>query len=490
MRGLTSGLVLSLGLLLLAGCSDSGSSGSGPTGYVVGGLVENLPYSCGASEGRTGRIGQFTYEKGHGCTFALGGLVLPVSAAALEDGAVTPYDMTATREAAWTLTAIMDAISYGRPGSGIFTIVDGVLTQRLPRVDLQRGDEAIATALAPFAGTVREVSVATGRARIGEFVDEENALRKPLDELVSDGEAALARLGVPVEQGEPPLVTADSSAQSDPASTQASVTNNVVNLRVYDYAGNPLTVQSVSYVPGENDSDWLSVTDKQNKKNAVPVAGLDDGDIQGPNVFGISLEVARKKSNQVGQWFQSTAMSPGSWQAPVTIMAYGATDDQTMETYYPDELNFGYHIDLTVNTSAGTFQCPNAIFGQGSSSPSLKAFLNLVEDIGDTIFDGFEFVASDGTEGGDDTVQSFGEAVAAAFKIKYQNWWILGLNAQDVSYRTNAWTYPVLMMQCVQNGQIAAVLAYSDYDDHTFNLQVSFPGQPITVTSSSGSNDG
>ena len=65
---------------------------------------------------------------------------------------------------------------------------------------------------------------------------------------------------------------------------------------------------------------------------------------------------------------------------------------------------------------------------------------------------------------------------------------LLGLNAQDVSYRTNAWTYPVLMMQCVQNGQIAAVLAYSDYDDHTFNLQVSFPGQPITVTSSTSSS--
>lgn len=487
MRALLSSLALSLALLPLAGCSDSGS-GSGPTGYVVGGLVENLPYSCGSLSGRTGRIGQFTYEKGEGCTFTLGGLVLPVSAAALEDGAVTPYDMTATREAAWTLTAIMDAISYRRPGSDVFTIVDGILTQRLPRVDLARGDEAIATALAPYSGTVKPTTVASGRARIGEFVDEENVLRTPLDDLVADGEAALARLGVPVEQGEPPLVTSASSASADPASAAASVTNNVVNLRVYDYAGNPLTVQSVSYVPGQNDSDWLSVTAKQNKKNAVPVAGLDNGDIQGPNVFGISFEVARKKSDQVGQWFQNTAMSPGSWQSPVTIMAYGATDNQTTDTYYPDALNFGYHIDLTVNTSAGTFQCPNVILGQGSSGPSLKDFLNLTEDIADTVFDGFEFVASDGAEGGDDTVQSFGETVAAAFKIKYQNWWILGLNAQDVSYRTNAWTYPVILMQCIGNGQLAAVLGYSDYDDHTFNLQVSFPGQPITVSSSTSSS--
>lgn len=487
MRALLSSLALSLALLPLAGCSDSGS-GSGPTGYVVGGLVENLPYSCGSLSGRTGRIGQFTYEKGEGCTFTLGGLVLPVSAAALEDGAVTPYDMTATREAAWTLTAIMDAISYRRPGSDVFTIVDGILTQRLPRVDLARGDEAIATALAPYSGTVDQTTVASGRARIGEFVDEENVLRTPLDELVAEGEAALARLGVPVEQGEPPLATAASSASADPASAAASVTNNVVNLRVYDYAGNPLTVQSVSYQPGQNDSDWLSVTAKQNKKNAVPVAGLDNGDIQGPNVFGISFEVARKKSDQVGQWFQNTAMSPGTWQSPVTIMAYGATDNQTTDTYYPDALNFGYHIDLTVNTSAGTFQCPNVILGQGSSGPSLKDFLNLTEDIADTVFDGFEFVASDGAEGGDDTVQSFGEAVAAAFKIKYQNWWILGLNAQDVSYRTNAWTYPVILMQCIGNGQLAAVLGYSDYDDHTFNLQVSFPGQPITVSSSTSSS--
>ena len=486
MRRLPPGLALSFGLLLLAGCSDSGSSGSGPTAYVIGGLVENLPYTCGTRSGRTGRIGQFAYEEDAGCTFTLGGLVLPVSAAALEDGAVTPYDMTATREAAWTLTAIMDAISYGRPGSDIFTIVDGVLTQRLPRVDLERGDEAIATALAPYAGTVEHVSVATGRARIGRFVDEENVLREPLDQLVADGEAALARLGVPVEQGEPPLATSASSSNADPASAAASVTNNVVNLRMYDYAGNPLTVQSVSYQPGQNDSDWLSVTDKQNKKNAVPVIGLDDGDIQGPNVFGISLEVGRKKSDQVGQWFQNTAMAPGTWAAPITILAYGVTSTQATDTYFPTALNFGYHIWLTVETSAGSFDCPNAMFGQGSSGPSLKNLLNLTEDIADTIFDGFEFVASDGTEGGDDTLQSFGETIAAAFKIKFQNWWILGLNAQNVSYRTDAWTYPVLMMQCfTADGQTVPVLAYSDYDDHTFNLQVSFPGQPITVSSSS-----
>jgi hypothetical protein len=129
------------------------------------------------------------------------------------------------------------------------------------------------------------------------------------------------------------------------------------------------------------------------------------------------------------------------------------------------------------------------MFGQGSSGPSIKNLLNLTEDIADTIFDGFEFVASDGAEGGEDTLQSFGEAVKAAFKIKFQNWWILGLNAQDVSYRTDAWTYPVLMMQCnTPSGGITPVLAYSDYDDHTFNLQVSFPGQPITVSSSSSSS--
>ncbi len=469
-------LVVTVACFLLVapiGCgSDSNSKppSTAQTGYIIGGLVENLEYVCGEHRGRTGRLGEFTYQPGRRCTFRLGALELRVPAAALEDGSVTPYDMTRTPTAAWTLMAILDGISYRRPTTALFTVVDGILAQRVPRVDLRRGDPAIAAALAPFKGTTKAVSVASGRARLGEFVDENNVLKRPLEDLVAAGEEALASLNVAPRQGQPPPLELETDH------------DNVVNLRVYNYEGNPLTVNSVSYQPGQNDTDWLWVTDGQNPNHSEPVAGLDQGDITGPNIFGIDLDVGRVKSTQVGTSFMDTAQSPGTWASPVTILAYGATDDESNNTYFPQELNFGYHIDLTVNTSAGTFACPNIMFGQGSTSPSLKTFLNLVENIGDTIFDGFEFVASDGSEGGEDTVQSFGSAVHDALDIKYQNWWILGLNAQNTSYRAMAWGYPVLFMQCFQNGNTIPVLGYSDYDDHTFNLQVSFPGQPITVT--------
>ncbi len=468
---------LSFLALTVAACgSDDGSPApiaTTQTGYLIGGLIESVPYQCGEHSGRTGRLGDFTFETGEPCDFHLGDLALRASAEALETRAVTPYDLTGSPMEAWTLMAIIDAISYRRPDTDLFLIVDGILTQRLPAVDLSQGDTAIDVALAPFKGTTKSVSVQSGREWLGRFVDENNNLIEDVDEMVEEGRGILAnlRVGVP-------------GALEDPILGHEANHNNRVNFRLYDWEGNPLTVFSVSYEAGDDDpDDWLWVTDGQNPDNSTPVAGLDQGDITGSNVFGIDLDVGRHKSTQVGTAYKTRAFSPGTFPSPITIFAHGVTNDEAENSHFAEELNFGYHIWLFVGTAGGEFNCSNLMLAQGSSSNALKTFLNVAKDLASTIFNGFDFVTSDGTdiEAGVNALKGFISFLDDAFNLEFENWWMLGLNAQSESYRVAAWGYPAVMMQCDSDGVTMAVLGYSDYDDHTFNLQVAFPGQKITV---------
>jgi hypothetical protein len=468
------GIVGTLGVFVvgLVGCGGSNEGPATGTGHFIGGLVENVSYVCGDSAGRTGRLGEFTYRIGEPCDFDLGGLSFRASARALEDGSVTAYDLTRSATEAWALTALLDAISHRRPGTDLFRIVDGTLARRLPPVDLRQGDLAIEAALAPFEGTTKPVSVEAGRALLERFVDESNRPVRPLEEIVAEGERILATLRIP---------HASAFAEAQVGETDH---NNRVNLRVYDYEGNPLTVNSVSYEPGEFDGDWLWVTSDQNPDDNSPVVGLDEGDIEGPNIFGIDLDVGRHQSTDVATDYMNHAFSPGTFPAPVTILAAGVADDEETDSHFGQELNFGYHINLIVYTANGAFNCNNIMFGQGSTGTSLETYLDLAKDLGETAFDGFKFVASDGEEvqEGVEAMKSFTEFVGDLFDIHFQNWWIMGLNAQSESYRVTAWGNPAVLMQCYQNGTSMAVVGYSDYDDHTFNLQVSFPGQGITVT--------
>lgn len=463
---------ISLGILptLLLGLSGCGGSDGPPTtGYFVGGLIEGVPYECGAQKGHTGRLGDFLFDPAAPCVFTLGGLTLQASAAALADRAVTPYELTRSATEAWALTAILDSISHRRRDSDLFRIVDGILLQRLPAVDLSQGEAAIAAALAPFKGTTHPVSLQSGRARLGNFIDERNGLKISLEDLIAQGTESLMALG------EEPTGTVQ-------VTLGETLHRNRVNLRMYDHDGNWLAVHSVSYTPGVPD-DWLWATDGQSVPGAVPIAGLIEGDITGENAFGIAYTVGRKKSAAVANSFKAHAYSPGTFTAPITVLGHGVTEDEQDNSHFGQELNFGFHVNLAVNTGAGAFNCPSLMLAQGSSTTSLKTYLDVAKALIDTAYDTTEYIGSEGEDIPklEEAVKSFSDLVKSSFDIHYLNWWVLGVNARSESYRTTVWGYPAVLMQCTQNGSPVTVIGYSNYDDHTFNLQVAFAGQKMTV---------
>ncbi len=66
--------------LSLTGCSGSGSNNSTKTGTGTGSYVDSAvkgaKYICGSQTGTTDKDGNFTFEKGKGCTFELAGITL------------------------------------------------------------------------------------------------------------------------------------------------------------------------------------------------------------------------------------------------------------------------------------------------------------------------------------------------------------------------------------------------------------------------------
>lgn len=429
---------------------------------------------------------------GDACAFTVGKMRFTVAAEKVQKGYVTAYDLVGTSAEAWTLMAIIESIAYRRPNTDLFTIVDGNLERRIPLVALKDGDAAVAAALTTFKGSVKPVSVQAARLRLLTSVRDDNSLVTPLDTMVAQGKAVLDSLEISTVSGVPWV---------GPSSVRAQETDhsNRVNLRIYDNLGNPLQVTNNygmgAYLPyGANDPDTYAVwvSPGQNPNGNIPVVGSSQGDLTGANIFGIDLDVGRHTTDTVGTGFQDAALWPGSSTtppAPISIMAYGAHPSASENTAYPPSLNFAYSLNLEWTTLSdavqGTVVCSKLMFAQGSTKASLAAVFNFVYDLADTTLQGVEMVSDDGVDVSQTTdfLKSFKTLTKAAIDLSTSNWWVVAVNAQTPSYRMTMNGNPALLMQC--SGQLGTgsanipVVYTSTYDDHTFDLYVTYPGQVL-----------
>ena len=484
------GSVALSGLVLLSGC---GSNNDEPvpvplqTGRLVGKLIEQVPYECGSEKGRTGRLGQFSHRAGDACKFSVGTMVFAVTAAKLQKGYVTAYDLTETPTEAWTLMAILESISHWRPGKNLM-VVDNNLLGRIPSVPLRDGDLAVAAALAPFKGTVKPVSVSSARILLAQTVNTDNSLVIPLDSLVAQGKATLDALQIATDSGMPFLAVGSAAL--------VKTTDNRVNLRFYDAAGNALPLASFSnsprWLPWDQPAPapwywyWFTGIDVTNLSNPGPSAGSDVGTMQGPNIMAYSWEVERKDSDNVGSAFQRAVLNPDeavSPNSPISILAAGAHPSANENTVYPQQLNFGFSQSLVVNAqSGGSFTCTDLVFGQSTTKTSLKAIFNFLYDLGDTVLQAAELVGTDGSEIQADYefLGSVKNAVKAGLNLGNQNWWIVAISAATPSYRVSINKNPAVMMACKDNNnKYIPVVINSTADDHTFDVYVAFTGQRL-----------
>lgn len=516
-------MFVSLGTaLLLSGCgSDSSTPPANPTGYLVGSLIENMPYTCGSTSGKTGRIGQFSYQAGDSCTFTLGKNSFSVGPDKLQKGYISAYDLTATQQEAWTLMALIDSISHRRPNSDLILIIDNNLERRIPLVDLSKGDAAVTGALATFKGTVVAVSMEAARQRLRKTLYEDNTLAITREQLVAQGKQLLDSLRLNLVSGEKweeLQVTASATAKK-------SMTNhdNRVNLRFYDYEGNPLSLSSSdsdSHYTAGNADQYLWVTSGQNPDNSIPHLGLNNGDITGSNILGIDLYVGRKDSTDVADSFRNYAQWLGTGQfggSPVSVFAHGAKNDQQTSNGFPQQLNFGYMIGMysaAMQVGAGVppskystqvlppaiyatgFYCPDVMFGQGSTKASWTQWLNSLRSLGDVISDTAEVVSEEGSSIVADAkvFKSFAEFVKSAADLATQNWWVMTTATHTPNARITLNGNDGVLTRCYPTytsgflGSLQYSIDYtspmpavftSTHDDHTFDVRLAFPWQKL-----------
>lgn len=509
--------------LLLSGCgSDSSTPPSDPTGYLVGSLIENMPYKCGSISGKTGRIGQFSYQAGQSCTFTLGKNSFTVGPDKLQKGYISAYDLTATQQEAWTLMALIDSISHRRPNSDLILIIDNNLERRIPVVDLSKGDTAVTGALATFKGTVASVSVDAARQRLRKTLYEDNKLAVSREQLIAQGKQLLDSLRLHIVSGqkwEGYEVTASATAKK-------SMTNhdNRVNLRFYDYEGNPLSLSfndNDSYHTAGDADQYLWVTSGQNPNSSIPHLGLTQGDITGSNILGIDLYVGRSDSTDVADSFRNYAQWLGTGQfggSPVTVFAHGAKNDQQTSNGFPQQLNFGYMIGMysaAMQTGgagvppskysapvippaiyATGFYCPDVMFGQGSTKASWTQWLDALKSLGDVISDAAEAVSEEGENIVADAkvFGSFAEFVKSAADLATQNWWVMTTATRTPNARITLNGNDGVLTRCYPtytSGYLGSLQYYPDYsnpmpavftstyDDHTFDVRLAFPWQKL-----------
>ena len=503
------GSVALSGLVLLSGCgSNNDDTPLAPplaTGYLVGNLIEGVPYECGAEKGRTGRLGQFSYKTGDGCNFKVGKMVFAVTPAKLQKGYVSAYDLTATDTEAWTLMAILQSISYWRPGNNLM-VVDNNLLERIPLVDLKNGDAAVSAALAPFMGTVTTVPVNSARIVLAQTVNADNSLVVPLDSLVAQGKATLDALQIATVSGYPYVPAGGSAAQSKEKNHSESV-----NLRFYDYAGNklnfsgssftysrlPIYSQSIVTPPMDTNGlwfEWVYTTPGQNPDSNLPVLGANVGTMQGTNIIAYNWNVGQKASSDAGNAFQNAIFwtNNGNQGSPLTIFGKDANPSAKNDTAYPNELNFFFSVNLSGSFSNGpsnSFTCPNMMFAQSQTKASLKAVFDFLYDLTQTALSAVDLADTDGTdiEADKNFMGNIKKLAKSAFNLGTEHWWVFGVNAQTESYRVTINNTPAIIMPCKDgNGTTIPAVVTSTADDHTFDVHMAFPGQTLKGIGASG----
>ncbi len=511
------GSVALSGLILLSGCGSNNDDAPVPppllTGYLVGNLIEGVPYECGAEKGRSGRLGQFSYKAGDTCAFRVGAMAFPVTPAKLQKGYVTAYDLTATETEAWTLMAILESIAYWRPGGNNLMVVDNNLEPRIPLVNLKQGDLAVAAAVATFKGTVKPVPVSNARILLARTVNLDNSLVIPLESLVAQGKANLNALRIATKSGEPYVSIRSPAARGEVDHSER------VNLRFYDYEGNPLayapaTTFTPSYLPIKDDvvvqppldtsglpyrwTYWPTTPLNQNPTGNVPQfgSGADQGTLSGSNIVAFNWDVGQKASTAAGTAFQNALFwaNNNSSPSPLTVFGSGADPSSKTNTSYPQDLNFFFSVNLsgvfgTASNPKG-FSCQNMMFGQSQTKASLSAIFDFLYQLGDTALDGVELAGTDGTDIQADwdfmgNVKSLAKAAKA---LGTEHWWVFGVNAQTQSYRVTIKGNPAIIMPCtdVNAQKVMPVVINSTHDDHTYNVFVAFNGQTLQGIGAAG----
>ena len=510
------GSVALSGLVLLSGCgSNDDTPAPTPlaTGYLVGNLIEGVPYQCGAVQGMTGRLGQFSYKTGDGCDFKVGKMVFPVTPAKLQKGYVSAYDLTATATEAWTLMAILQSISYWRPGNNLM-VVDNNLVARIPIVSLKDADTAVAVALATFKGTVAAVPVNSARIVLAQTVNADNSLVIPLDSLVAQGKATLNVLQIATVSGYPYVPAGGSAAESKEKDHSESV-----NLRFYDYAGNPLNFasfssagsdlpiysQSIVTPPMDTNGlgfEWVFTSKDQNPGGHLPTlgSGADKGTMSGPNIIAYNWVVGQKATPETGNAFQNAIFwtNNGNQGSPLTIFGKDANPSAKNDTAYPSDLNFFFSVNLSGSFSNGpgnTFYCPNMMFAQSQTKASVKAVFDFLYNLTETALSGIELADTDGAdiEADKSFMGNIKNLTKSAFNLGTEHWWVFGVNAQTQSYRVTINNTPAVIMPCqLAQGPISSTNPYipavitSTHDDHTFDVHMAFPKQTLKGIGASG----
>ena len=176
---------------MLAGSPASGTtSTTTKTGHFIAqGTVANLPYTCGVDSsagnvysGETGILGTFSYEDGTGCTFRLGQLELSTRDGALDDGVVTPHEVTSTRGEAHVLAAIIQSASLY--GGGVLQVNATIAEQILP-VTMDLGMISVEDAFRDIEG-VQLANPKDVKIELAKYVTKWGTLNRPLDAILAD----------------------------------------------------------------------------------------------------------------------------------------------------------------------------------------------------------------------------------------------------------------------------------------------------------------
>ena len=453
-------------LLLLAGCGGSTAPEPGDTSlegaFVGSGLVSGLHYQCGKYSGRTSKFGAFDYEDGEGCTFRIGGLFVDASSADLEDGIITPYDLTGSKEAAWTLSAIIQSVFA-------HTIRDVLIPSpyvvRVKSVDLSAGEAAVAEALSRVMNLTPK-TLAAAKAKLDKRVD-------------SDSHALVLSYESLKEQA-----------------TLVGASHNDVTVWATDRHQDPLYFKSVeNSSPVGWESDWYnSGTEKPSQKPTFQM------DLEQYYVV-MDFEVHRSKSTTAGTWFTEKAMgtldgSTYPYTSHALGLDLGSNFDQTKNTVFPQELNLAVASDwkFTMDDDGGTvLTCTELILGQGSQT-TLKSITNTTLDIGYTVFD-----VSDGDWIGAvlDVAKDVWDIIT--LKVHENNWWATQNGENNEVYKTSIDVYQgdgktqtldAVLFECAdeEDNPIAAKIWQNGEQDDSFSLTFQYPVPPDDLCEVSGNS--